>query len=468
MPREKHPMYLLTCRIVAGHSVGTKVAEITSVWPRGRRRAAFVPDNERTFIVSHTRATARLLTAAAAAAVAAATLTACGSGDTASSSENSKEASSMYTWISNENDRAQWQAFVDAAKEKDPEFNLTLEGPSFNDYWTKVKTRLSSSGAPCIITTQAARAQELKDLTVPLDDLVKSNNIDISMYNKAMIDGMTVDGTLRGIPYDAEPVVLYYNKDLFAAAGLKEPTTSYTTSQFVSDLKALNKDGVAGLAVPPGFAAGPGLPLAFANGHEPVKDGNLDLTNPGLVESQQFAFDLAAKEKVAGAPQASDASDVAEQQFMSGQAAMIIDGPWMYDMLTTKTKGKVGVAVIPSDSGESIGMIQGSGFAIAASCKDKEAAFQNIMKITTPEVIGAVGASRGTVPSVESAVADWAGTKPASDVETVKALLENGRPLVTTPTWNQVETTFTQYSGEGFRGSKSAEEILSTIMSSAK
>lgn len=374
----------------------------------------------------------------------------------------------MYTWISNENDRAQWQAFVEAAKKKDPGFNLTLEGPSFTDYWTKVKTRLSSSGAPCIITTQAARAQELKDLTVPLDDLVKSNNVDVSVYNKAMIAGMTVEGTLRAIPYDAEPMVLYYNKELFAAAGVKEPGTSYTTSQFVSDLKALAKDGVSGLAVPPGFGSGPGLPLAFANGHEPVKDGNLDLTNQGMVEGQQFAFDLAAKDKVAAAPQASDTSDVAEQQFTSGKAAMIIDGPWMYDALTTKANGKVGVAVIPSDSGKGIGMIQGSGFAIAASCKDKEAAFKNIMKITTAEVVGAVGASRGTVPSIESAVKDWAGTKPAADVAAVTALLQSGQPLVTTPTWNQVETAFTQYSGEGFRGTKSAEEILQTIMSSAK
>ncbi|WP_200859175.1 ABC transporter substrate-binding protein [Arthrobacter nitrophenolicus] len=153
-------------------------------------------------------------------------------------------------------------------------------------------------------------------------------------------------------------MVLYYNKDLLAAAGVKEPTLNYTTSQFVADLKALTKDGVAGLAVPPGFGSGPGLPIAFANGNEPVKDGQLELTNEGLVKDQQFAFDLAAKEKVANAPQASDGTDVPEQQFMSGKAAMIIDGPWMYDMLTTKTQGKVGIAVVPSESGKSIGMIQ--------------------------------------------------------------------------------------------------------------
>lgn len=422
--------------------------------------------NERTSAVPSTRTLGRIAAALAVTALGAAALTACG-GDSGSGG-NQAAASSMYTWISNENDRAQWQAFIDAAKKTDPSFNLTLEGPSFQDYWTKVKTRLSSANAPCIITTQAARTQELKDLLTPLDDLAKKNNVDISQYNKAMIDGMTVDGQLRALPYDAEPLVLYYNKDLFTAAGLKQPGTDYTTSQFVSDAKALTKGGVNGLAVPPGFGAGPGLALGFANGSAPVKDGNLDLTNPGLVKSQQFAFDLSAKDKVAQAPQASDASDVAEQAFMSGQAAMIMDGPWVYDMLTTKTKGKVGIAVIPSDSGQSIGMIQGSGFGISASCPDKDAAFKNIMKITTPEVIGAVGASRGTVPAIESSVKDWAGTKPASDVNVVQALLKTGRPLITTPNWNQVETLFTQYSGEGFRGTQTAQQIFSTITNSAQ
>ncbi|MCU1573542.1 MAG: extracellular solute-binding protein, partial [Micrococcaceae bacterium] len=92
----------------------------------------------------------------------------------------------MYTWISNENDRAQWQAFIDAAKQKDPGFNLTLDGPSFPDYWTKVKTRMSASGAPCIVTTQAARTQELKDLLTPLDDLATKYKVDTSQNNKAM------------------------------------------------------------------------------------------------------------------------------------------------------------------------------------------------------------------------------------------------------------------------------------------
>jgi len=49
----------------------------------------------------------------------------------------------------------------------------------------------------------------------------------------------------------------------------------------------------------------------------------------------------------------------------------------------------------------------------------------------------------------------------------VKILLENGTPLVTTTTWNQINTSFQQYSPEGFRGTKTAQDILSDLQNSA-
>ena len=45
----------------------------------------------------------------------------------------------------------------------------------------------------------------------------------------------------------------------------------------------------------------------------------------------------------------------------------------------------------------------------------------------------------------------------------MKTLLADGQPLVTTSTWNQVVTQFTQYSPEGARGTRTAEDILGTI-----
>ena len=378
------------------------------------------------------------------------------------SKDKSAQASKMYTWVSNESDRAQWDTFVKGVQETDSTFKLDIEGPSFQDYWTKIKTRMSSADAPCIVTTQAARAQELGELLTPLDDLAKEAGLDLTKYNQAMMQGMTVDGKVRAIPYDAEPMVLFYNKTMFAQAGLKEPGTDYTYEQFLSDAKALTKDGVQGFAVAPDISY-PYLPFAFANGNVPVKDGKLNITDPGFVADIQQTFDLVGKENVAAAPNPADTTDVPMQGFQAKKVAMVIEGPWFYSTIREGMENEVGVAVIPSKSGKPVGMIQGSGFGISAKCADKKAAFQNIMKMTTPEVVAYVGKNRGTVPSIDSALSGWAEGKPAQDAEVMKTLLADGQPLVTTSTWNQVVTQFTQYSPEGARGTRTAEDILGTI-----
>lgn len=378
------------------------------------------------------------------------------------SKDKSAQASKMYTWVSNESDRAQWDTFVKGVQETDSNFKLDIEGPSFQDYWTKIKTRMSSADAPCIVTTQAARAQELGELLTPLDDLAKEAGLDLTRYNQAMMQGMTVDGKVRAIPYDAEPMVLFYNKTMFAQAGLKEPGTDYTYEQFLSDAKALTKDGVQGFAVAPDISY-PYLPFAFANGNVPVKDGKLNITDPGFGADIQQTFDLVGKENVAAAPNPADTTDVPMQGFQAKKVAMVIEGPWFYSTIREGMENEVGVAVVPSKSGKPVGMIQGSGFGISAKCPDKKAAFQNIMKMTTPEVVAYVGKHRGTVPSIDSALSGWAEGKPAQDAEVMKTLLANGQPLVTTPAWNQVVTQFTQYSPEGARGTRTAEDILGTI-----
>ena len=329
-----------------------------------------------------------------------------------------------------------------------------------------MKTRVASADAPCILTTQAARAQELKQLLAPLDELAKEAGLDLGQYNPAMMKALTVDGTVRAIPYDAEPMVVYYNKTKFKAAGLKDPTTTYTRDQFVSDAKALTKDGMMGFAVAPDINY-PYLPMTFADGHAPVVDGQLKLTDPAFAQSMQWIFDLVAKEKVAAAPNPADTTDVPMQGFQAGKVGMIIDGPWFYSSIREGMKDEVGVAVVPSTSGKPIGMIQGSGFGISAKCADKKAAFANIMKMTTPEVVAFVGKTRGTVPSIESSMTGWADGKPAADVAVMKALLADGKPLETTGTWNQVSTLFSQFATEGARGDKSAADILNNIQQSA-
>lgn len=389
-------------------------------------------------------------------------LSACGGtgGDNATADNR---ADKLYTWLSNDADRQQWQTFVDGVKESsDPDFNLKMEGPNYPEYWTLVRTRLSASDAPCLVTSQGARTKEISELLAPLDELVKKAGIDISKYNDAMISGMTVDGTLRAIPYDAEPMMLYYNKTLFEEKGLATPDVNYTREQFLADAKTLSEDGKRGffLATDPVY---PYLVFAFADGATVVKDGEMDLTDQDLVDQIQWVMDLASKENVANPPNPGDTDANGRAEFYAGNVGMIIDGPWVYTDIMRDAPFEVGVAVPPSSSGKSKGIIQGSGFGIAESCPDKEAAFENIVKLTSSSVIGKVAAERGTVPSLSEVMDQWASGKEPVHVGVVEALLNDSLPLETTKDWNQFVTQFNQYSLEGTRGNKSAEDVMKAI-----
>ena len=390
-------------------------------------------------------------------------LTACsGGGGGGGSSDGTLD---LYTWVSSESDRAQWESFVSEAQKQDPDLDISIDGPSFADYWTKVKTRLSGSNPPCLLTTQAARAQELQGLLKPLDDLIAENDFDTSEIDASMLEGMTVDGTIRAIPYDAEPVVLFYNADLFAEAGLEAPGVTYTREQFISDAKALTTRDQKGLAISTGVF----IPNAWsiADGVEAVTaDGELDLTNPDFVEQVQSFFDLVGTEGIADAPEAADGSDVSQAAFTGGDAAMLIEGPWMYGTFEEAADFELGVSIVPSTSGEASAMTAGSGFGIAETCDDPDAAFKAITELTATPVLEAQAKSRGIVPSRADAVPAWAEGKAEGAADVIDALLANATAQKTTTSWNQVETLFTQYGVEGFRGDKTAAEILETIQNS--
>lgn len=410
-----------------------------------------------------TRATAAKTAAAFLMAGALAALTACsGGGGGGGSSDGTLD---LYTWVSSESDREQWESFVSEAQKQDPDLDIAIDGPSFADYWTKVKTRLSGSNPPCLLTTQAARAQELEGLLKPLDDLIKENDFDTSEIDASMLEGMTVDGTIRAIPYDAEPVVLFYNADLFEAAGLTAPGVTYTRDQFISDAKALTTGDQKGLAISTGVF----IPNAWsiADGVEAVTSGGeLDLTNSDFVEQVQSFFDLVNVEGIADAPEAADGSDVSQAAFTSGKAAMLIEGPWMYGTFDEAADFNLGVSIVPSTSGEASAMTAGSGFGIAETCDDPTAAFKAITELTATPVLEAQAKSRGIVPSRSDAVPAWAEGKAEGAAAVIDALLANATAQKTTTNWNQVETLFTQYGIEGFRGDKTAAEILETIQNS--
>jgi len=65
---------------------------------------------------------------------------------------------------------------------------------------------------------------------------------DVSDYYPDIISTAQQDGHLYGLPWIAQPVVVFYNKALFDAAKLEYPKAGWTWDDFLAAAKALTKD----------------------------------------------------------------------------------------------------------------------------------------------------------------------------------------------------------------------------------
>jgi len=70
-----------------------------------------------------------------------------------------------------------------------------------------------------------------KGLTLPLDGYVKADKLDVAPYGP-LYDAAVVDGALQALPYRKAVWVLYYNKDIFDAAGVAYPSNDMTWDEF--------------------------------------------------------------------------------------------------------------------------------------------------------------------------------------------------------------------------------------------
>lgn len=86
---------------------------------------------------------------------------------------------------------------------------------------------------------------------VSLDDFIAADRYDMGQYYKYCVESCKVDGKYYGLPFKAHPsrCGIFFNKNLFDAAGVKYPTNDSTYDDLVEAAKKLHKAGAAGVEV---------------------------------------------------------------------------------------------------------------------------------------------------------------------------------------------------------------------------
>ncbi len=218
------------------------------------------------------------------------------------------------------------------------------------EYLQKLNTAASGNTLPDMTVIRASDIAEMAARTVlkPLGDealtILGGANLAAEFPEQVWNIG-AYNGERYAIPLDVHPLVLYYNQDLFAQAGITMPTDRpMTKEEFEAAAEALNKDGVAGVAIGTHFG-GENMfeTLVEQFGGSVVNEDGTEATfnSDEGVRALTYLRDLQQKYS----PTISGQGDPQVTAFQQGRAAMVIHGPW--HIANLQKLPSTGVAMVP-------------------------------------------------------------------------------------------------------------------------
>ncbi len=201
----------------------------------------------------------------------------------------------------------------------------------------------AAGSADCFLWPTFSRPDDWKQHVAPLDPFLQNAQDFTSdaLYPQGLAD-LSDEGKLWGMPLFVEPDLIYFNKDLFDAAGTPYPAAGWLWDDFVATARALTKgDGSSKQYgfVPRAAAAPEALAFIAQHGASPVDDPDNPtrptFDTPGVIESLAWYADLAHAYHVVPPLWTSDDPSVADSKrhalIHSGRVAMWTDSPWPGD-----------------------------------------------------------------------------------------------------------------------------------------
>ncbi|PWW34676.1 MULTISPECIES: ABC transporter substrate-binding protein [Paenibacillus] len=283
---------------------------------------------------------------------------------------------------------------------------------NYGDNTIKIQAGVQAKQPPDVAVMMSTELYSMMDTDaiIPLDDFIAKD----ADYNKddfypAFVEDTQADGHTYSVPFQRSTIILYYNKDMFKAAGLdpNKPPTNW--DELVEYAGKLNRDGHTGLEIPGNddsywmFQM-----LARQNASDPKQsimgdDGRkANFSTPENVEALQFWLDLSRKYKVM--PEGVIDWAATPTDFIEGKTAMMMHTSGNLTNVKTNAKFDFGVAFAPAN--KQYGSPTGGGnlYIFKDTTPEKQAAAWEFAKyMTAPEQAALFSSSSGYVGVRKSA-----------------------------------------------------------------
>lgn len=359
-----------------------------------------------------------------------------------------------------------YQDLVRKFEARNPGIRVQVQNFSSTEYDEKVLVALAAGVGPDVMYMHYSRFSEYaaKKLLLPLKSYMDADKFDPKWYFPSTIEQFTFGGRSDyAIPRETSSIALFYNKDLFAQAGLAEPDESWTYDQLYSAAKQLvrdvNGDGLLdqyGIEAPSIWYLRINTVWAFGGDLLDQARRTFVMNGEGGTRAIQWIADLIRN---GVAPPAGNTNF----QWRKGNVGMMFGGFW--DILQGRNAGFAwDVAMLPKGPAGRFVRTATGGHAVLASTKYPEAAYRLARFLSSGEAIMALATQGTIIPAFREAAysAEFLKGIPAHRRVFVDSL-EYGRVDPVTTVWNTMLTQIDRALAPVWQGSKSAREALDGV-----
>jgi multiple sugar transport system substrate-binding protein len=307
----------------------------------------------------------------------------------------------------------------------------------------------------------------------PLQPFIdKDPELNFQDFYKVIEDGLSFNGQVYALAYDLGSHHLYYNKDLFDAAGVPVPPANepMTWEQFRDTATRLTKPeaGQYGYVIQPGIDAMVPWLWSGGGGYMNAEETESILGSPESVAAQEFVISMIAKDKIAAPVTDLANAQFASETFYSGKVGMVQNGPWNIVNVRKNAQFNWDIAPFPAGKAGSIAWVAGSGFGLSNTTKSPEEAWQALKVIASPASHEKLAKAGRGFPARQSALdAFKVPDQPPKNVDVVQKIL-NGqagqvRPFRTTTTWQETVVMLTRDYNPVYLGQQSVQDTVAKV-----
>lgn len=353
-------------------------------------------------------------------------------------------------------------AMIEEFEKQNPDIKVDVEVIGYDDYFTKLQTQASSKTLPDVFEMNYENFNTYAGNGVLLD-LTELADGDED-FSPDMLTGNTYeyfqnDGKLYGLTEKVSDVVLYYNKDMFDAAGLEYPQADWTWDDLLTAAQALTKDGVYGFYAPVTYNELYKV-VAQNGGALFDEDGNPTIDSAENVEALQWMLDKMLKYHIQ--PTSEEMSGkTPEDMFKNSEIAMEVTGSWM---VTTFADAPFewDIALEPGNT-DQVHHVFADGIVASADTKNAEAAWKLIKFLSTDPTAAKIRLdSSWDLPATndESVQEQYTSQVKPEHREVIFEAMETGIMPPVVDHYAEVQNAINEQLNRAVIGQQSAEDAL--------